>query len=328
METKSNSVPLPPDQELVEARKPTSLLVAQFFLFPLIIIAICVGIFLLFGYLTYEQKDAQAFLNDIRNGSGSTRWVAALELSNLVSVDDAGLKNSAFADSVLDVYVNRRNDHPRVRGFLALTLGKLGSRKAVPALIEGLREAEELKTADDSNWQMDMGEQAARVFGLGPSPTEMRDFQVQNQIYTLFALGMIGDNAAVPGILPQLRNEDPAVRKTAAYVLGVLGNTVAVRDLQVVLNDPADEVRWNAAMALAQLGDGSGADLLSNLIDRNYLARLEGMTEEQKSELMVNAVKCLGILKFHPARDKIVTLSQTDSDLAVRDASLAALKNF
>jgi HEAT repeat protein len=328
MESKSNSVPLPPDQELVEVRKPTSLLVAQFFLFPLIIIAICVGIFLLFGYLTYEQKDARAYLDDIRTGSGSTRWVAALELSNLVSADDEELRNSGFADNVLAVYINRRNDHPRVRGFLALTLGKLGSRKAVPALVEGLRDAEDLKTAGDAEWQLDMGEQAARVFGLGPSPVEMRDFQVQNQIYTLFALGMIGDNAAVPGILPQLQNEDPAVRKTAAYVLGVIRDQAAVHDLQVALNDPADEVRWNAAMALAQLNDSSGAELLLNLLDRDYLARVDGMTDEQKNELMVNAVKCLGLLKFQPARDKIVSLSQTDSDLSVRDASLEVLKQF
>jgi HEAT repeat protein len=139
---------------------------------------------------------------------------------------------------------------------------------------------------------------------------------------------MIGDNAAVPGILPQLQNEDPAVRKTAAYVLGVLGDPQAVRQLQIVLNDPADEVRWNAAMALAQLGDDSGADLLLTLIDRSYVGTLVGLTEEQKKELMVNAVKCLGILKFQGARDKIAALSQTDSDLTVRDASLEALKKF
>jgi HEAT repeat protein len=42
----------------------------------------------------------------------------------------------------------------------------------------------------------------------------------------------------------------------------------------------------------------------------------------------VNAVKCLGLLKFEPARAKIVELSQSDSSLAVRNASLEALKKF
>jgi HEAT repeat protein len=328
METKSNSVPIPTAEDLMEVKKPTSLLIAQFFLFPLIIIAICVGIFLLFGYLTYEQKDATGYLNEIRMGSGSTRWLAAVELSNLISADDAKLRDGNFASSVLGVYVNRRNDDPRVRKFLAITLGKLGSREAVPALVQGLRDAEELKNASDADWQLDMSAQAARAFGFGPGAAELRDFQVENQIYTLWALGMIGDSAAVPGILEQLRNEDSAVRKTAAYVLGSIKDTAAIDELQVALNDPKDDVRWNAAIALARMNDASGSDLLLNLIDRSYLAKLEGMTEEQKTELMVSAVKCLGILKFQSAQDKIAALSQTDPDLAVRDASLEALKSF
>ena len=81
-------------------------------------------------------------------------------------------------------------------------------------------------------------------------------------------------------------------------------------------------------MALAQLNDASGADLLMSLLDRNYVDKLEGMTPEQKSELVINAIKCLGILKFGPAQDKIAALSQNDPDLSVRDASLEALKKF
>ena len=83
METKTSSVPVPPIDDLIEVRKPTSLLIAQFFLFPMIVIAICIGIFLLFGYLTYEQKTAQEYLSDVRTGSElCCRWQSAYELSN------------------------------------------------------------------------------------------------------------------------------------------------------------------------------------------------------------------------------------------------------
>jgi HEAT repeat protein len=81
-------------------------------------------------------------------------------------------------------------------------------------------------------------------------------------------------------------------------------------------------------MALARLGDNAGAGILLNLIDRSYLEKVEGMTTELRSQLMVNAVKCLGLLKFESARDKIEQLSQSDPDLAVRNASIEALKNF
>jgi HEAT repeat protein len=81
-------------------------------------------------------------------------------------------------------------------------------------------------------------------------------------------------------------------------------------------------------MSLAQMSDSSGAGLLVNLIDRSQVEKMDGMTAEQKSELIVNAVKCLGVLKFKEARDKILALSQTDPDLAVRDAAIEALKKF
>ncbi len=320
-------VPVPPAGDLVEVKKPASLLVAQFFLFPLIIIAICVGIFLLFGYLVYEQRGPNDYLNDIRTGSGSTRWLAAVELSNQISLNNK-LKTPAFVDNVLAAYKAAREDDPRVRQFLAFTLGKLGDKRAVPALVEGLKEAEVLKSSAPTG-PNDLHELVDNAFkGRDQQLMDRRESQIQNQIYTLIALGLIGDNAAVPGVLNELRNEDSAVRKVAAYVLGALNDPRAIHDLQVALNDAKDDVRWNAALSLARLGDASGAELLLKLIDRGYLAAVEGMTPEQKTELMANAVKCLGKLKSEAARDRILSLSQTDSDLVVRSAAIEALKNF
>lgn len=294
METKGTAIPIPPPDDLVEVKKPTSLLIAQFFLFPLIIIAICIGIFLLFGYLTYEQKTAVEYLNDVKTGSDlCCRWQSAYELSNIVSKQKEKLRETDFVHDLIAVYRSSREEDPRVRRYLAITMGHMGDARAVPALVDGLS-----------------------------------DSQVENQIYALWALGLIGDNAAVPGILKQLQNNDAAVRKTAAYVLGAIKDQSSIHDLQVALNDANNEVRWNAAMSLAQLNDASGADVLMKLLDRSYVDSLDGMTAEQRSELLVNAVKCVGILKFQAAHDKIMALSQSDPDLAVRDASMEALKKF
>ena len=294
METKTSGVPIPPIDDLVEVKKPTSLLIAQFFLFPLIIIAICIGIFLLFGYLTYEQKTAQEYLNDVRTGSElCCRWQSAYELSNIISSQKEKLRKTNFVDDLVKVYQSSRAGDPRVRRYLALTMGHFGDPRAVPALVEGLN-----------------------------------DTDVDNQIYNLWALGSIGDSAPVPDITKKLEAQDPAIRRTAAYVLGALKDSRAIQDLKVALNDSSDDVRWNAAIALAQLNDASGSELLTKLLDRGYVDKLEGMTPEQKSQLVINAVKCLGLLKFQSAKDKILALSQNDPDLAVRDASLEALKKF
>jgi hypothetical protein len=294
METKSTSVSLPPGDELSETRKPTSLLIAQFFLFPLIIIAICVGIFLLFGYLTYDQKTPQEYLNEVRTGSQlCCRWQSAYELSNIISAQKDKIRNTDFVNDLIKVYQGSREGDPRVRRFLALTMGHLGDVRAVPALIEGLA-----------------------------------DTDSENQINNLLALGTIADKSATASVVQRLGSNDPAIRKMSAFVLSAIKDPAAIHDLQIALNDTNDEVRWYAAIALAQVHDAAGADVLMKLMDRGYLDQLQGFTAEQRSQLLINAVKCLGILKFQPAKDRILALSRSDSDLAVRDASLEAIKNF
>jgi len=114
----------------------------------------------------------------------------------------------------------------------------------------------------------------------------------------------------------------------SAFVLSAIKDPAANRDLKVALNDSNDEVRWYAAIALAQLNDPAGVDVLMKLIDRSYLDQLQGFAADQKNQLLINAVKCLGLLKFEPAKDRIHALSQGDPDLAVRDASLEALKSY
>ena len=209
METKSTSVSIPSADELIEVKKPTSLLIAQFFLFPLIIIAICIGIFLLFGYLTYEQKTPLEYLNDVRTGSElCCRWQSAYELSNIISSQKDKLRNTNFVNDLVKVYQGSREGDPRVRRYLALTMGHLGDARAVPALVDGLN-----------------------------------DTDSENQMNNLLALGSIGDKSATPSVIQRLSSGDKAVRKMSAFVLSAIKDPAASRDLQVALNDTNDEVR-------------------------------------------------------------------------------------
>src|SRR6516225_12471266 len=181
METKTTSVPVPSVDDLIEVKKPTSLLIAQFFLFPLIIIAICVGIFLLFGYLTYEQKTAQEYLNDVRTGSElCCRWQSAYELSNIISSQKDKLRNTDFVNDLIKTYQGSHDGDPRIRRYLALTMGHLGDTRAIPALIEGLN-----------------------------------DPDIENQLNNLLALGSIADKSATPSVVQRLSSTAPAVRKMA-----------------------------------------------------------------------------------------------------------------
>jgi HEAT repeat protein len=317
METSgSNPVPASPEEDLVEVRKPTSLLIAQFFLFPLIIIAICVGIFLFFGYISYEMRTPDQYLTGIRSGSETQRWQHAFELSNLVTSNPDAVRSPEFISGLVNTYKDSPDSDIRVRGFIALMLGRLQDRTVLPALIGGLSREERLKAA---KWEEGLGR---------PSLTDIQEYLVQSQIYTLWALGSIGDNAAVPSVLEYVDNPDPSIRVMAVYVLGVLKDPSAIPSLRVRLNDAKEDVQWNAALSLAQLQNSEGADLLMKLIEPGYIDTMAGITPEARSELRVNAVKALAMIQWEPARGAIDAFSRKDPDLAVRNASLEALKKF
>ena len=298
MESDGNPISMPPQEDLTEVQQPTSLLIAQFFLFPLIIIAFGVGVFLLFGYITYDQKSPQAYLTEIRQNAGyspfdTRRWQAALELSKVIAAQKEELRATNFGAELISVYENAKTDDAQIRRFLAMGLGHLGDPAAVPSLAEGLA-----------------------------------DTDTETQIWTLWALGTIGDKEAAPAVIAKLRSEDSGVRIMAAHVLGALKDPVAIHDLRVALNDTAAAVRWNSAMALALMNDAAGADLLIELTDRDYLAQFSEMSEEDKNNAIVNAVKCLSLLKLEGVRDKIAVLSESDPSLLVRDAALEALNTY
>jgi hypothetical protein len=77
-----------------------------------------------------------------------------------------------------------------VRRYLALALGRLGDKRAVPALI-----------------------QAADPSGESPGDADA-------QIYAVWALGAIGDPEAVPTLVKLAAGEDAGGRKAAVHALG------------------------------------------------------------------------------------------------------------
>jgi len=322
-EPNSNHTPLPPDEDLTEVRKPASLLVAQFFLFPLIIIGISVGIFLFFGYLifgTVDQKSPAQYLDRMRNGTGTQRWQAAYELSNAVKSNPERAHTPEFVERVTQTYQGTADEDILVRAFLAQILGEFKEVSAVPLLSEGLQRSERLKSKE---W-----ERGGLLGFLRPSVDQIREELIQEQIYTLKALHSIGDNSAVPVVLEFGRNQEASVRKYAAYVLGKLKDPQAIDGLRVLLNDNAEDVRWYAALALAELNNSEGAEVLMKLLDRSYVDTLPDIQAEDKAVMMANAVMALGMLKHEPAKEKIRELSQKADAATVQYAAMEALKKF
>lgn len=278
-------------------RQGTPFLVLQFFVFPLSIVAVCVAVFVVFGMIASEGKGAREHLAEVRTGGANRRWQAAYELAKVLQAGkDPALADPVFTGEVVKVFEEASNDDPRVRRYLALALGRLGDRRAAPAL---------LKAVDD-----------AAGDGSRADP--------ETQVYAVWALGVIGDPQAVPRLVALARGDDAGLRKAAVYALGAFPAEEARSALTTALSDPVTDVRWNAAIALARRRDPAAAPVLLSMLDRAELAKVPGLTDEQRSEAMVQAVTASAVLRDPRLEAAIRRLRDGDPDLKVRQAAHTA----
>jgi len=294
-EAESPAAPVPAEE--AAPRQTTPFLVLQFFIFPMAIVAVCVTVFVIFGLIASEGKGARAYLDEVRTGSANRRWQAAFELSKVLQArKDPSLSDPAFADELVRVFTGAGADDPRVRRYLALALGRLGDKRAVPALI-----------------------QAAEPRGDTPADAD-------TQVYAVWALGAIGDPEAVPTLASLARGEDAGLRKAAVHALGSFPGEASRAALLIAINDPVEDVRWNAAVALARRRDPEAAPVLLQMMDRRHLDTIADLSGEQREEAVLQAVQAAAVVPDPSLRSALEALRDSDPSMTVRAAARAALE--
>jgi HEAT repeat protein len=277
-------------------RQTTPFLVLQFFIFPMAIVAVCVAVFVIFGMIASEGKGARDYLAEVRTGSANRRWQAAFELSKVLQArKDKALADPAFAEELTKVFEESKDDDPRVRRYLALALGRLGSPRAVPALL-----------------------QAAQGSGKAQPDSE-------TQIYAVWALGAIADPAALTGLLEMARADDAGLRKSVVHALGSFPDPRSADALAAALADPVEDVRWNAALALARRRDARAAPVLLQMMDRAHLATIADLTPEQREEAIEQAAAAAGPVPDPGLRRALEGLREADPSPKVKEAARRAL---
>ena len=264
----------------------------QFVVFPLGIVVVAVGIFLLFGKLATSEQSIPDYINEIRSGSSHERWQAAYQLSKSLKRGEAKRYPNLEQD-VASIYVQSKNDDPRIRRYLAMVLGNLGDRRATPLLIDGLQ----------------------------------HDTDVENRLYALMALGELRDPAAVPAIENAARDQERDLRKTAYYALGAIGDPRAVPALVAGLDDRVADVRWNAAIALSRFNDRRAIPALREMLDRSRLANAKDMREDQKEDAMIVAMTAYTRVAGAEARPDLERLTH-DPSLRIQAAAKEALASL
>lgn len=281
-----NERPLPAEEP--DSESPLRTFVGLFFV-PLLVVILCVGVFIGFGWIAYDHHTTQDYLNDLRSGWRPRRAQAAYELSKILVADPGALDDTPGAKAELRRLYAAAEDH-EIKRYLVLVLGHTRDPEAAPLLIDAL---------DDPD--------------------------SQTRIYAIIALGVLGDARAEAPLIAALADRDAGVRKTAAHALGELGRTSAVAALQPLLEDPVADVRWNAALSLSRLGSDAAVPVLYEMVDRDRAGAVQGITPAQAEDAMIGAVSAMGSARLEQARPLLQQLADGDPNLKVRRAALEAL---
>lgn len=268
-------------------------IVTKLVFIPLIIVALSVGIFLLFGWMTYDHKSAEEFLADIKTATPSKKWEAAFVLAGkLRNTKELGDTGRLF-QGMTSIFNDKKDYDEKVRSYMAMALGNLGDKRAIPIL-----------------------ENAVRTESEGDIP-----------VYALWALGTLKSKESVPLLIEKAKDPDAAIRKTALFILGTLESSEALPVLKAALEDSEIDIRWNAAFALASLGDASGLPLIRQLLDRNYYENFQEMSFQARSDAMVNALLSIARLGDASSKSQIEKLSREDISVQVRQAAHQVLSS-
>src|SRR5687768_14089603 len=92
----------------VPRESPRAILL-QFVVFPLLVVAVGVAIFLLFGSLATERDDIGDSLASIRSGSPHRRWQAAYQLAMSIQRGEAAGRPNLAAE-VIELYRDADDD--------------------------------------------------------------------------------------------------------------------------------------------------------------------------------------------------------------------------
>lgn len=264
----------------------------QFFVIPMGVVAIGVGIFLGFAWMVSDDTTPQDFLQQIRSGGARQQRQAAFELANRIqhgAPEDFAALGPELARAFAEF---EGSPDPFVRQYLALALGSLEEATAAGSLAEALSDPDETV-----------------------------------RVYAAWALGAIGGELAVEALSAASRGEDAGVRTMAVYGLGAIGDPGGAEALRRAVDDPVLDVRVNAVVALARLGDPSAEEQLLAMLDPAAWDAAPDMPEGERALARLSAVQAAGVLNSPAVRARLEEVGASDPDLRIREAALRALRD-
>jgi HEAT repeat protein len=273
--------------------------VMQFFIVPLVLVAVLVLTFFGLQVLRTRRPDPAATLRSLQSYRGFLssvvgdlkRWQYGYDLSLLMRGEDPDTLRRLLPDLIQAFDQAAVNKDLKLRRYLALALGHSGDRGAAAPLTAAMRD---------------------------PDPV--------TRTFCAWGLARVGDRASLSALRQALADDDAGVRMTACYALGVLQDRGAAGALRGALQDGDPSVRWNAALALSRLGDPAGEPLLIDLLRRNLGDTAGKETAEEERSLALNAIRGLVLLRTPAGRAALEGAAANATDPQTREAARLGLQ--
>jgi len=152
-----------------------------------------------------------------------------------------------------------------VFGFLKPNIRSMKKKGDVKGLIKALRHKDINVQQKALKALVEIGSPA-----VDPLIQFLNDESKIIRVYSLIALGKIGDVRAVKPLIQALEDKDSDVRGLATESLGEIGDVRAVEHIIGILeNEGNNSVGWKAAIALCRIKGKKGADIIINWLFEN-----------------------------------------------------------
>lgn len=316
-----------------EPRKSTFLL-WQYFLFPMLLVAVVVGLFFAARLLTGGDKSEQDLLRTVLHGGENEQQQASQQLAILISeerrrVDALRAKGEQpdpppFYEApefrsdlrrALDLAVKEGSEERQM--FLLRAMGRSGDPAAIPVLLDVLYPQPQ----------------------AGAAPVEyVQDVRRSAAAGLLFFEHRLAEDALAR--MAARSEPDPEVRAMGSSGLALLAlprfagdaapSTHLLPLLREGLDDPHAGVRLNSAYALALRGDPAGQHLIERSLDRQQLQELGVRDAAMQRGALANAVRAAAVLGGGDLKKQVERLTDeaNEGDDAVRQLARTVLRDW
>jgi HEAT repeat protein len=261
----------------------------KLFIVPAVIVLVALGIFFLGTMALQHPKTAEQYLEELKSDNTSRRWQSAYELSRMLNQNENIQFDQDLRTQLVQVFSDAKNDDPRLREYLALVLGRLKEKAAIPALSSAVH--------DDSP---------------------------DVKIYSLWALGNIEDPQGGEAALAALSDTDETVQRMAVGAISAMRYEPAKFALEKNLESSDQALRYDSAVALARIKDEKAVPTLLEMMNLKPSGKPEDDQIIQSSK--ITAIEGAQELPDVALKNKVIDLSKNESDIKVREEALAALK--